>query len=80
VLNEPETSLHPDLLPSLADLVVTAAEHTQVVAVTHSWPLVAALQERTPELTTIELVKEFGQTEVLGQGRLDEPPWHWPKR
>ena len=25
VLNEPETSLHPDLLPPLADLIVTAA-------------------------------------------------------
>jgi predicted ATPase len=80
VLNEPETSLHPDLLPPLADLLVTAAERTQVVAVTHSWPLVAALQERKSDLTTIELVKEFGRTEILGRGRLDEPPWHWPKR
>jgi predicted ATPase len=80
VLNEPETSLHPDLLAPLADLIVTASSATQVVAVTHSRPLVAALQERARDLATIELVKDFGQTRLLGQGRLDEPPWHWPRR
>ena len=30
VLNEPETSLHPDLLPALARLITFAAEHSQV--------------------------------------------------
>jgi hypothetical protein len=43
-------------------------------------PLVSALQERARDLATIELVKDFGQTQLLGHGRLDEPPWHWPKR
>ena len=80
VLNEPETSMHPDLVEPLADLVVTASANTQVVLVTHSRPLVSALEERARDLTTIELVKEFGETQVLGQGRLDEPPWQWPKR
>jgi predicted ATPase len=79
VLNEPETSLHPDLVPPLADLVVTASVHTQVVVVTHARPLVAALRERG-DATVIELVKDFGQTQLLGQERLDEPPWYWPKR
>lgn len=80
VLNEPETSMHPDLLEPLADLVVTASANTQVVLVTHSRPLVSALEERAGDLTTIELVKEFGETQILGQDRLDEPPWQWPKR
>lgn len=84
VLNEPETSLHPDLLPALAELVLTACTHTQVIAVTHAAPLVTALAgaaERTgTDLRTIELTKEYGQTTIVGQGRLDEPPWHWPKR
>lgn len=30
VLNEPETSLHPDLLPSLGRLIVNASKHTQI--------------------------------------------------
>jgi predicted ATPase len=80
VLNEPETSLHPDLVPPLADLVVTASAHTQVVLVTHSRPLVAALAERADEPVVIELYKDVGQTKVLDQELLDEPPWHWPKR
>ncbi len=41
VLNEPETSLHPDLVPPLAELIVTASEHSQVVVVTHARPLVS---------------------------------------
>jgi predicted ATPase len=84
VVNEPETSLHPDLLLPLADLILAASAHTQIVAVTHSRPLVTALEEgaaRTgSDLQTIELIKEYGQTTVAGQGRLDEPPWQWPKR
>jgi predicted ATPase len=30
VLNEPETSLHPNLLPPLAELIIKAAETAQV--------------------------------------------------
>lgn len=84
VLNEPETSLHPDLLPALANLVVTAAKETQVIAVTHSRPFLAALQAGSDEtgldFCTIELTKEIGQTTLVGQGPLDEPPWKWPTR
>ncbi|MFV2175522.1 AAA family ATPase [Actinomadura sp. LOL_016] len=83
-LNEPETSLHPELLRPLAELVVTAAEHTQIIVVTHSRQLASGLEKGladTPDgLQTIELVKENGATAVAGQGLLDEPPWHWPKR
>lgn len=84
VLNEPETSLHPELLRPLAELVLTAAGHTQVVVVTHSRPFAASLEQTAEaagtDVRTIELVKEFGQTGVAGQGTLDEPPWQWPKR
>ena len=31
-------------------------------------------------IALIELAKEFGETTVVGQGRLDAPPWQWPKR
>ncbi|MBL8775404.1 MAG: AAA family ATPase [Acidimicrobiales bacterium] len=36
VLNEPETSLHPDLLPALAELITAASATTQIVVTTHS--------------------------------------------
>ncbi|TQM64758.1 AAA family ATPase [Humibacillus xanthopallidus] len=43
VLNEPETSLHPDLLPPLARLIRAAAERSQVMVVSHSARLVTEL-------------------------------------
>jgi predicted ATPase len=75
VLNEPETSLHPDLVGALAELIAGASKKSQVVVVTHDRALVEALGART-----IELVKDDGATGVAGQGLLDEPAWHWPKR
>jgi predicted ATPase len=80
VLNEPETSLHPDLLPPLAALVASAASRTQVVVVSHSRPLVASLQALADELSVVELYKDRGQTLVRDQEPLEEPAWHWPGR
>ncbi len=79
VLNEPETSLHPDLLAPLARLIGRASETTQIVVVSHSAPLIRALQEQ-PDSTTIELVKDFGETRVAGLGPFEGPPWQWGKR
>lgn len=76
VLNEPETSLHPDLLPPLAHLVTTAATRSQVVVVTHSTVLVGALAKAS----VLTLVKDASTTTLEGQGRLDQPSWHWPER
>ncbi len=45
MLNEPETSLHPELLPALGSLIAGAAQRTQVVVVTHSGALVRAMEE-----------------------------------
>ena len=84
VLNEPETSLHPDLLPALAALIGQAAKASQVIVVSHSQPLIAALGRSATETgidpATIELVKDVGQTQVVGKGKFDGPPWSWPKR
>ncbi|MCX7079762.1 MAG: AAA family ATPase [Pseudomonas sp.] len=77
VLNEPETSLHPDLLPALARLIIRASEQCQVWVVSHASRLIAALQQ-DPECNSIVLEKNFGQTEIVGQGMLDEPAWYWP--
>lgn len=85
VLNEPEASLHPDLLGPLADLILTATKDTQVVLVTHARPLAEAVAKRAVrhrvDVNSIELFKESGQTAVAGrESFLDEPLWYWPKR
>jgi predicted ATPase len=79
VLNEPETSLHPDLLPALARLVARAAERSQVLVVSHASRLIAALQEQA-KYHSIVLEKEFGETKLSGSGKLNGPVWHWPSR
>jgi predicted ATPase len=78
VLNEPETSLHPDLLPPLATMIRAAAANTQVVVVTHSDVMCAQLAEA--DAHEVELTKEWGETRVAGQTPLTAPPWDWGKR
>jgi predicted ATPase len=84
VLNEPETSLHPDLLPPLGRLISEAAARTQVIAVSHAASLIDAVAagaaDAGTEVTAVELVKEFGETRVSGRDRFDGPSWAWPKR
>jgi predicted ATPase len=77
VLNEPETSLHPDLLPALARLIIRASENTQVWVVSHAAKLISALKKHS-DCNSVELEKSLGQTQISGQGLLDRPPWHWP--
>ena len=77
VLNEPETSLHPELIGPLAHLIA-ASSKTQVIVVTHAQPLVTAFGDGPARV--LELVKEDGRTLLAGQGILDEPAWHWPSR
>jgi predicted ATPase len=79
VLNEPETSLHPDLLPALARLIVQASKRSQVWVVSHAQRLIAALEDAS-ECSSICLEKSFSQTRIAGQRPLDEPAWHWPAR
>lgn len=79
VLNEPETSLHPDLLPALARLIADASRRTQVWVITHSPRLIAAL-ERASGSATLLLEKQLGETRLAGQDLLDVPGWRWPER
>lgn len=45
-LNEPETSLHPDMLPALAEMIAQARADSQIWIVTHSELLAAEIQKR----------------------------------
>jgi Predicted ATPase len=64
-LNEPETSLHPDLMPALAKLVARAARKTQVWVVTHSEALASALAEETGILPRT-VIRRDGATWIEG--------------
>lgn len=78
VLNEPESSLHPELIPALARLIIRASKQSQIWIVSHSKQLAAEL-EKDIDCNLIVLAKEASETQVLGQSRLTRPPWHWPK-
>ncbi len=64
-LNEPETSLHPDLLDPLARLIARAAERTQMWLVTHSERLAAALAKHGRIKPRI-VIKREGETWIEG--------------
>jgi predicted ATPase len=76
ILNEPETSLHPDLLPPLARLIAQAAKRSQIVVVSHAVGLVSALEAAT-DAREIVLEKQLGETLVQDDPR---PAWTWPTR
>jgi predicted ATPase len=76
ILNEPETSLHPDLLPPLARLIAQAAKRSQLVVVSHATALVAALAGAS-DARQIVLDKQLGETLVQDDER---PAWTWPAR
>jgi predicted ATPase len=73
VLNEPESSLHPDLLAPLARLIKQASEQCQIIVVSHAPALVAELHGAR----RIVLEKELGETIVRDDER---PLWLWPDR
>lgn len=79
VLNEPETSLHPDLLPALGRLIIEYAQHNQILVVTHALPLIKTLTAND-QCEHFQLEKMFGATRLVGVDDFDLPNWEWPKR
>lgn len=70
-LNEPEASLHPDLMEPLARLIVKASERTQVWLVTHSERLAAAI-EAAGGSSARKVVKRDGATWIEGLNRFGQ--------
>src|SRR5947209_9302966 len=62
-LNEPETSLHPDLIDGLARLMVQASKSTQLWITTHSQPLAAAI-ENYSGIPRVRLKIAAGETQI----------------
>jgi predicted ATPase len=63
-LNEPEASIHPDLIEPLAKLIVRASGDSQVWITTHSQPLAEAIR-RESGTPPIRLEKGRGETRVV---------------
>jgi predicted ATPase len=76
VLNEPEASLHSDLIAPLARLLRHASRNTQIVVISHAEALIAAIAD-TDESRHIILDKQFGETLISRDDRAD---WTWPAR
>ncbi|MEX1316873.1 MAG: AAA family ATPase [Synechococcaceae cyanobacterium] len=77
VLNEPEGSLHPDLLAPLARLIEAAAQRTQVWVIAHAPELIGALAA-AEHCRHVPLQRELGATLVRGQTSLERGVWRWP--
>jgi predicted ATPase len=69
-LNEPETSLHPQLLAPLGRLIARASRASQLFVTTHSQELADHIAE-SADAQTINLALVDGETRIAGQ-KLDE--------
>ncbi|MEM6689369.1 MAG: AAA family ATPase [Planctomycetota bacterium] len=79
VLNEPENSLHPDLIPALAELIKLAAEKSQIIVVSHNTALVEEL-ESDDICMPVRLEKIGGETVLQDADLLSQYGWTWPSR
>ena len=64
-LNEPEASLHPDMLEPLADMIAQAARTSQIWIVTHSEALASAVHQRCGARPR-RVIRENGATWIDG--------------
>jgi predicted ATPase len=62
-VNEPETSLHPDILDALAHLIVRASKNVQLWITTHSQPLADRIEKHSG-VPRVRLCMSEGETQV----------------
>ncbi len=72
-LNEPETSLHPDLYAPLAGLITRASAHSQIWVTTHARALADRIAASS-RLTPIELEIKEGETRLAGDENTPRRP------
>lgn len=76
VFNEPESSLHPNLIGALARLMRKVSKATQIFVVTHSATLVSEL---IADDCCVEIALEKRLGETLAPAHRS-PRWRWPAR
>jgi predicted ATPase len=69
-IEEPEIGLHPDILPTIADLLIDASQRTQLIVTTHSDGLVSALSEYADAVLICEHDDEGSHLHRLDSQRL----------
>jgi predicted ATPase len=72
-IEEPELGLHPDVLPTLIDLLKEAAQKTQIIITTHSADLVDALSDMPEAVLVFD--KYQGSTTVNRLNKEDLTDW-----
>lgn len=70
-INEPESSIHPDLLAPLAELIAMASKNSQLWVITHSFELARLISEHC-NVDPIELEKIEGASKVRSRSSEDE--------
>jgi predicted ATPase len=73
VIEEPELGLHPDVLPTLRDLMVEASERTQLIVTTHSTQMVDAMTDYADSVLVCE--KKEGPTLISRLTQEDVDRW-----
>ncbi|MBV9033415.1 MAG: AAA family ATPase [Acidobacteriaceae bacterium] len=73
-LNEPETSLHPDLYEPLAQLIARASHASQIWVTTHARPLAEKIAERS-NTSPVELTLIEGETWRTGDPNTPRRPY-----
>src|SRR5439155_24136912 len=61
-IDEPETGLHPSMLPIVAEYAKDASNHSQVILTTHSPELLDAFGDIPPTTTVVE--RHDGETKL----------------
>lgn len=69
-IEEPELSLHPDVLKSIAELLVEASKRTQLIVTTHSDTLVSDLTEFPESVIVCERENTGTELRRLDKDRL----------
>jgi predicted ATPase len=69
-IEEPELGIHPDMLPTLADLLVEASARTQLIVTTHSRSLIDSFSENPDAVCICEKVQGSTVIERLDRVRL----------
>jgi predicted ATPase len=71
-LEEPEMGLHPDILPTVAQLLVDASDRSQLIVTTHSDTLVSALTVQAESVLVCERDEDGTQLRRLEADKLQE--------
>jgi predicted ATPase len=72
-IDEPETGLHPSMLPLVAEFAAEAARRTQVILTTHSPQFLNAFQNRADIVTVVE--SREGKTQLRRLPEADLARW-----